>query len=82
MSPLASALPLAGADLDDRLPQAPLFLEITKMLCDLASYTKWKAISLRGKTPLQYLLARDLYPRLRALILSIVRSPFSGVKLG
>lgn len=56
----------------DSISQAPLFLEIVKILCDPNSFVKWKVASRQGPLPIEYLLDRDFYARLRKLLLSVV----------
>lgn len=59
-----------------RLPQSPLFLELTKILCDPASYTKYGvAPSLAAPDALlRFLLEqRDLYGRIAHLVQAVVR---------
>ncbi|BGP43638.1 ubiquitin-protein ligase (E3) [Rhodotorula kratochvilovae] len=56
------------------LPQSPLFLELTKILCDPASYTKYSMPPALAPpdTLLRFLLEqRDLYPRIAQLVQSI-----------
>ncbi|GAA5872614.1 hypothetical protein JCM1840_004854 [Sporobolomyces johnsonii] len=54
------------------LPQAALFLEISKILCDPQSYVKYRAGEVQGPTLLQHLLdERNFYARLGSLVLSI-----------
>lgn len=58
-----------------RIPQAPLFLEITKRLCDPDSYTKWKVANGNSQSTIAYLLRRGFYSHLRTLLLAIASSP-------
>lgn len=62
------------ADVSERrsLSQAPLFLEITKILCDPNSFVKWKVASRKGVLPIEYLLERGFHAQLRKLLLSVV----------
>ncbi|KAI5476557.1 ubiquitin-protein ligase E3 C [Pseudohyphozyma bogoriensis] len=52
-------------------PQIPLFLEITKLICDPASSVKYRLAKPEGTTPLGHLVQNGLYEQLRALLLSI-----------
>lgn len=66
----------------DSLLQAPLFLEIVKIVADPASYPKY-AVPLAVSLPtalLAYLLdAADLYPRLGGALASIVSPPIHAM---
>ncbi|KAL8279265.1 hypothetical protein RQP46_008302 [Phenoliferia psychrophenolica] len=66
-----SRILLSQAALHPSTPQAPLFLEITKRMCDADSYTKWKVGPRRGKSVLEHLLANGYYAHLRSLLLAI-----------
>lgn len=71
VSPCRASIPAADF-VGRRTPQAPLFLEITKRLCDPDSYIKWKVAARRGKSVIEYLLAHGFYAHLRTLLLAIV----------
>ncbi|GAA6006727.1 ubiquitin-ubiquitin ligase HUL5 [Rhodotorula paludigena] len=71
---MLAALLFAEATAFPSLPQSPLFLEVTKMLCDPANYVRYKVAP--AIAPPHAVLAflfeqRDLYPRIAQLIKSI-----------
>jgi len=57
----------------DRIAQAPLFLEIVKMLVDPGTFAKWGVKQAGGASVADYLVARDLHGLIRSLVLVIVR---------
>ncbi|GJN94482.1 hypothetical protein Rhopal_007562-T1 [Rhodotorula paludigena] len=71
---MLAALLFAEATAFPSLPQSPLFLEVTKMLCDPANYARYKVAPAIAPphAVLAFLLEqRDLYPRIAQLIKSI-----------
>ncbi|GAA6025858.1 hypothetical protein JCM10207_003234 [Rhodosporidiobolus poonsookiae] len=72
---IGSSVLFATAAAQPSLPQAPLFLEITKILSDPASYVKYKAAGGTDKAGVPGLLAAvledGLFSKLRLLLLAI-----------